>query len=105
MVLLTEGFVRSRRTDPHGSADRPRTAPALTGRTWCQGREMQGSGCVMCRGRSVRVARVRQQITQAGSLDPEMEREIVVKGHGRVRAMPDRAAIQVVIDAEAATRE
>ena len=34
-----------------------------------------------------------------------MEREIVVRGVGHVRALPDRASVRVVIDGEAAERE
>lgn len=34
-----------------------------------------------------------------------MEREIMVKGWGQARSMPDRAVIDVMVDADAATRE
>lgn len=41
----------------------------------------------------------------ARSLGAEMEREIPVKGWGQARSMPDRAVIDVLVDAEAAARE
>jgi len=39
------------------------------------------------------------------SLDVEMEREIMVKGWGQARSMPDRAVIDVLVETEAASRE
>ena len=34
-----------------------------------------------------------------------MERELIVKGRGEARSLPDRAVISVLVDAEGSTRD